>query len=311
MKILSTRWKLSVLGLVIALTSLPLWAGLTYSSSAQLTTIDAIVGDASLVSSQAKPFNIHVRPVRNSISLTNRKPVYFLVQGGLHGNEILTSQFVNWLSSRVQQGKSQLNQLPPNAVIDFLPYANPDAYAKSRYNPRNVNLNRNFDVLWGLTSEPNGKSPFSEPESKAIRALMQHRRYLAAIDVHGYVNWVVAPSSPSAVNITEPAAHLRYSRWLDALQNGMQSLGSNYEIQTPKQLGDGGAFEDWAYWGNNTFAACLEMIGRTRHAINSDRESIDMFERYESFIFQTFSTALKIEEEKLTENKTGGKTPPI
>jgi predicted deacylase len=150
------------------------------------TTI-AEVTSQRLLTSQMRPIPLtSVAIGGNQVSQDPRHQ--FLVQGGLHGNETLTVEFVEWLSERVKQGRSPLNQLPPGSTIDFLPQANPDAFGVSRYNSNRVNLNRNFGVLWGLSLEPNGDKAFSEPETQAIRMLMQSRQYLAAVDIHGYVN---------------------------------------------------------------------------------------------------------------------------
>ena len=86
-----------------------------------------------------------------------------------------------------------LNQIE-NIEIDFIAIANPDAHGKSRLNSNSVNLNRNFGVLWGISKEPPGESAFSEAETKALRKLFNNRKYLSAMDVHGYVNWVVLPT---------------------------------------------------------------------------------------------------------------------
>ncbi|MBF0440909.1 MAG: hypothetical protein HQK54_03305 [Oligoflexales bacterium] len=223
----------------------------------------------------------------------NTEPIRFLIQGGLHGNEILTSKFVIWLAKKTEEGKSLLNSLPENSVIDFIPYANPDAYGLSRYNQNNVNLNRNFSILWGISKEPNGSHPFSEAETTAIRDLMIRREYLAAIDVHGYTNWIVVPSKPkyfTEQNSKEKTD--RYNRWISAVSSHIRNLPS-YELKDDFELGDGGSFEDWAFWSNNTLALCMELSKPLRF-INDHGINKDSFENYESFIYQMFESALQI-----------------
>ena len=178
---------------------------------------------------------------KNSDKSLNRR---FLIQGGLHGNEILTSKFVRWLIERVANNQSPLNEID-NIEIDFIPVANPDSHGKSRLNSNNVNLNRNFGVLWGISKEPPGASAFSEAETKAVKRLFTDRKYLSAMDVHGYVNWIVLPTRLSRNK-------LKYNKWISETRKNIKILPGKYHIKFAGDLGDGGAFEDWAFWHQDT-----------------------------------------------------------
>lgn len=269
-----------------------------------IRTLSSVIGDDSLKSLSGKEFELY--------QYGKDAPHRFLVQGGLHGNEALASHFVVWLARRYARGESMLNLLPKEKVaIDFLPYANPDGTTgDSRYNGRGVNLNRNFGILWGLTRENPGETSFSEPETKAIKKLFQKRKYAAAVDVHGYVNWIVAPSTPAelAERGIKPSRKrvAAYDTWLSALKQEMPLL-SGYQLKTAGKLGDGGAFEDWAFWSEGTFAYCLELESFQRFVksyrrdfndITKDPEvrSVDLFTRYEAFVYRMFDHALKARE---------------
>jgi hypothetical protein len=228
---------------------------------------------------------------------------YLLVQGGLHGDEKGAQQFVVWLAEKYGRGDSLLNQLEKKGVlIDFLPYSNPDGiYEHQRSNHAGVNLNRNFGVLWGVSRENPGKTKFSEPETSAIKGLFRKRKYIAAVDVHGYVNWVVSPSDPKMVGQDKSIRNAkRYLDWTRALALEVKAL-PDYELKTAGQLGDGGAFEDWAFWDQQSYAFCLELKTAERYSTgNSIGEStqssrIDTFIDYEKFIFKMFRHALEIE----------------
>jgi carboxypeptidase T len=53
-----------------------------------------------------------------------------------------------------------------------VPHVNPDGVAAlDRYNANNVDLNRNYDFMWSETEFRPGEGPFSEPETRNIRAL--------------------------------------------------------------------------------------------------------------------------------------------
>lgn len=242
-------------------------------------------------------------------SLTIREPEYrenpdhkayrFYIQGALHGDEILTTVFANWIAKRIEQGQSRLNSLPAGTTIDILPVANPDRHGAHRYNANHVNLNRNFSVLWGLSSEPAGSKQFSEAETKAIKALFQQRKYLAAIDLHGYLNWVVAPSAPTAMRNEILTSNSKiftiYPLWLSSLSQAKKQFLGDYITKTAAELGDGGAFEDWAYWEQGVMSACLELSHRTRFVYDSKTNKIiDSFQNYEAFIAHLFQSAIEI-----------------
>lgn len=256
------------------------------------TSIAAMLDDPALVSTMKKDFPVHT--VAQSGANVDGAPRRFLIQGGLHGNEARTSEFVLWLAKRMAAGKSLLNKIPGNIAVDFLPYANPDSYGHNRYNANQVNLNRNFGVLWGVSREPHGDKAFSEPETKAIRSLMSSRRYLSAIDVHGYINWIVTPSGPSRVGQDSPEQRARYNLWMAAAKDKAAAL-PGYKVKSAGDLGDGGAFEDWAFWKNRSFSVCLEMQSRSRYRKNAAGRIRDTWLGYERFIFDMFQSALKID----------------
>ncbi len=221
----------------------------------------------------------------------------FYIQSRLHGNETGTTTFTAWLMNRISEGKSLLNQLSSDVgesvTFDFLPIANPDgAKSESRLNANQVDLNRNFGVMWGRTSGNPGASAFSEPETAAIKQIIEKGHYTAAVDVHGYVNWVVAPSSYQQVRFSERQVTFEqryiYASWIKSIKSNLTLLNS-YEIKTAGGLGDGGAFEDWAFWRANTLAFCLEVQEV------KDRGNLDAaFEQYERFLYASFKSAIQL-----------------
>jgi len=276
---------------------------------ARRTTVSELTHDAKQRSGAGRELQVIPFTAESGQTLAR-----FLVQGGLHGNEGSTSTFVLWLASRYAQGASLLNQLGPHIGIDFLPYANPDGdQANTRANQHGVNLNRNFGVLWGVSRENPGISSFSEAETRAIRSLFAARNYTAAVDVHGYINWIVVPSAPEAIKALGyqpmPARIVAYHRWRTAFKQEMPVL-PGYQLKTGAALGDGGAFEDWAFWSQGVFAHCLEMERSERFALSYRPDfnhfgdlalralqapKVDSFKRYEAFIYKMFVQALNIQ----------------
>lgn len=306
---LSQRFK----GLALALSLLVSWPAhaneiATSGQVIRVGNLQSFLQDPNLLSNSGRPLQlIRFEPKTKQF---NGARYRFLIQAGLHGNETLTSHFVLWLVQRIRNGESALNTLPEREIsIDFLPFANPDGSAEqSRYNANGVNLNRNFDVLWGVTRENPGTQSFSEPETRAIRRLFAERNYTAAIDVHGYINWIVAPSDPATLaarraNFVPTSAQIQnYLSWHSALKRELSQL-EGYELKTAGELGDGGAFEDWAFWKTGTLAFCLELESIQRYvlrrsAINLEQQNangrVDLFKTYELFITRMFQHAIAI-----------------
>ena len=222
-----------------------------------------------------------------------KHPAKFLIQGGLHGNEKETSRFIMWLTANTSFHQWNINN-GKGVEIHFLPVTNPDTFAQNRYNANSVNLNRNFSVLWGLSKEPPGRAPFSEPETQAIRAMSEAHHYIAAIDIHGYVNWIVTPSSPKALPYPEKNYLIEaYRQWIDIVREKTPKLLPNYLIKTAESLGDGGSFEDWSFWERKAFSVCLELSAPKRY-LKQNHKIVDSYQKYQIYIKTLFVEALKI-----------------
>lgn len=270
------------------LLSVVTWLGLalpTVSKSevirAERTSIDAVLNNPTLLSAEGRRIEmIRIRMHDNS----KNKPAVFL-QGALHGNETLTTEFLHWLTTQVQEKKGSFYKLLTLANLDIIPIGNPDRFGKSRFNSFGVNLNRNFSAFWGISRENFGSMPLSEPETKALNALFTKEQYQIAVDVHGYVNWVVTPSLP-ANEVIDSQTQKAHQSWQQIVVSQMDKLTplAQYRQKTGLGLGDGGAFEDWAFWNHGTFAACLEMASPGRYR-SEEGKTIDSFKIYESFLF--------------------------
>jgi hypothetical protein len=305
---------------------------------AQLIATTALAKDAFGLDSYKKPAealtgpsapyrtkfgnSINVYSIKNEDSKADGSTVRFLVQGGLHGNELLGSEFVGWLATKFAKGDSVLNTLNSgNVEIDFIPFANPDGTIQfTRYNGNKINLNRNFGVLWGTTKENPGPTAFSESETRAIRDLFNKRKYSGSLDVHGYVNWVVIPTSPEDKVEGFPSATreqlANYEKWQKIVRRETTRVMPGYEVKTAGSLGDGGAFEDYAWWGAGVPSACLEVFSEDRFVAQSIAATIfdwitprifvrrsqmngmsDTFLVYESYVHSLFKEAIKLRDD--------------
>jgi len=110
---------------------------------------------------------------------------------------------------------STITHLIDQAVIWVIPMVNPDGHQYSvlmdrlwRKNRRNngdgsfgVDLNRNYGYQWGgpgssgdtFSEIYRGPSPFSEPETQAVRTFLEHQSPQALISYHSYSQLVLYP----------------------------------------------------------------------------------------------------------------------
>lgn len=101
-----------------------------------------------------------------------------VIINGQHGHEkvsvfslyyLVKDMLENWESNSI------LEYLRFNIRFVIIPSANPSGFAaNSRFNNNNVDLNRNYDYQWSIDPSPNkGTAPFSEPETKYIKAILE------------------------------------------------------------------------------------------------------------------------------------------
>ena len=143
---------------------------------------------------------------------------HLLFVGGMHGgyewnSVLLAYEFMDYLEAHP-------DVVPANLSITVIPSANPDGVFKvigkegrftladaptapdvsglGRFNVHGVDLNRNFDCHWKPESTwrskkvSAGTSPFSEPESQAIRTAVTQVQQVAVVFWHSQSNAVYA-----------------------------------------------------------------------------------------------------------------------
>ena len=169
--------------------------------------------------------------------------------------------------------------LVDNREIYFLPCVNPDGYVYNqttnpngggmwRKNRRNngdgstgIDLNRNFDMLWGIDdngSSPNGfdetyrgTAPFSEPETQNVRDFVNSRSIVTQIDYHTYQNLVLYPWGTSYYegdglcddNATFEMIADSMAYWIHTVNNVWYATGTPWQTLYNT---NGGSF-DWEY----------------------------------------------------------------
>lgn len=112
-------------------------------------------------------------------------PINVLILGAIHGDEPTTAVCTQNLIKLLQSDAT----LFAGRRVGIIPIANPDGYAvKSRFNANRVDVNRNFParnfaVARTVVVRP-GKSPASEPETKAILDALSFIKPHLIISIH-------------------------------------------------------------------------------------------------------------------------------
>ncbi|MFZ5482533.1 MAG: DUF2817 domain-containing protein [Myxococcota bacterium] len=111
------------------------------------------------------------------------------VIGGHHGDEgsaiVVTMAVARALSER---------GAPEGVEVWVVPVLNPDGTrAETRFNAADVDLNRNYSLAWDPDEPGAGEGPFSEPETRAMRALARARDFAGGVSLHSgatNIGWV-------------------------------------------------------------------------------------------------------------------------
>jgi protein MpaA len=144
------------------------------------------------------------RQIKISVFGNRRTDRKILVVGCIHGTECAGQAIVRALTSAC---------LAPTVSVWAIPTLNPDGFALgSRLNGRGVDLNRNFSSGWRTNGqrwdrEYSGPRPFSEPETRIARRLIQLLRPDVTIWFHQQTETLVRGWGPS-VKSARRFAHL-------------------------------------------------------------------------------------------------------
>jgi len=192
--------------------------------------------------------------------LNTGAPVWRIVAGH-HGDESSAYQVVlalaDHLSSDDRLG-TEIDDIRDKTSIWIVPFVNPDGVIQgTRYNSRGVDLNRNYSYQWQTTAYRSGTAPFSEPETRHVRAFSHVSLPMAGLSFHsgatniGYVwNWTNAPT-PEHDTLQENAS--LYASVIDDYAF-YSTQGSHWYISYGDQ-------NDWAYGVQGTHDYTVEVSG--------------------------------------------------
>lgn len=229
--------------------------------------------------------NIYALKISDNVSMDEEEAEVLFI-GCHHAREWISVEVPLLLGKYLVENydsNSEIKDLVDRSQIWIVPLLNPDGleysihfYRYWRKNRRDngdgtygVDPNRNYGYKWGIDnsgSSPNsysdvyrGKSPFSEPETQAIRDLFMMRNFQALISYHNYSQVILYPwgytrlASEKDDLLSELAANM---------SNLIQSVnGTIYEFgQASSSLYlTNGDTTDWAFGVYNIPAYTIEL----------------------------------------------------
>ena len=122
-----------------------------------------------------------------------------LLIGSMHGSEANTKDLMSgWVSFL----RANQNLIPTDRTFIIIPNSNPDGVAsENRFNAHKVDLNRNWDTpswqkdsywTYGKVVGGGGTKPFSEPETRALRDLINRENPKITISYHSAAGVIIS-----------------------------------------------------------------------------------------------------------------------
>lgn len=196
-----------------------------------MASITAIL--STLAATLVVGYSVQDRPI--SVVHVRGTGPRILVVGQMHGNEPAGIAVVR-----------ALERARTNADLWLVPTLNPDGLAEAtRQNAHGVDLNRNFPSLWQPIGRPgstyySGPRPFSEPETRAARALILRVRPQLTVWFHQHMDlvWAYGRSTAAGRRYARLAGmRLLHRSWLAGSstnwQNHLRDGGASITVELP------------------------------------------------------------------------------
>jgi hypothetical protein len=156
------------------------------------------------------------------------KVLYTAIHHAREPMSLMETIFYMWYLLENYGTDEEVNYIVDNLQLYFVPCINPDGYVYNgttnpngggmwRKNRRNnggsygVDLNRNYSYQWGTTgasANPNndtyrGPSAFSEPETQAMRWMVQNNHFVTAFNAHTYGSDILFPIGATSAEFAD------------------------------------------------------------------------------------------------------------
>lgn len=182
-----------------------------------LAVTEGIIGITGLISTKTYTYNFktscaRVAGIGTSVEGRGIYAYYYrtgskkvLFYGAIHGSEVNSRNILNkWLDEL----EKNYSKIPSDKTVIVVPTLNPDGVVNaSRFNSNGVDLNRNFAASDWVTGtyfkntfyeNGGGVEPFSEPESQAIRNLINSSYPYLTLAYHSAAGYVIPSTTALA-----------------------------------------------------------------------------------------------------------------
>jgi len=193
------------------------------------------------------------------------------ITGAIHGDEktgaMTALVFLQALTDNYDDSAA-CQYIVNNTELWVIPVVNPDGYVNnSRYNANGVDLNRNLSYMWG----GEGDSPFSEPETQAIRDITMQdwptvadfiNPFTAGLSFHGGSQCFNSPWNYTTTPHPQDYDLMLVQGNAFASSPGIVSyFGSNYDVWVPGAdwYATNGDVNDWSYGECGTIDHTIEV----------------------------------------------------
>lgn len=205
-----------------------------------------------------------------------------------------------WYMLENYESDPQIKAILDETELYFVPCINPDGYnynraqapngggmwRKNRWKnagdqPRGVDINRNYGANWGF--DDTGSSPFelaetfrgvnafSEPETRAIRHIVEENRFSLVLNYHTWGNYLIYPWG----HVLEPNPDFEVFKNIAKVYSGENEflIGNAYE--TVGYFTNGGS-DDWIYQQNpaQTIFSFTPEVGHESEGFWPNKEKI-------------------------------------
>jgi hypothetical protein len=193
-----------------------------------------------------------------------------------HSRELITTEIaMGWIRYLLVNYDKDfyVKTLVDTREIWVVPALNPDGYVRVgngsfevRKNAHEVDLNRNYGYMWGFDNEgssdnPNdetyrGPSPFSEPETQAMKGFVESHSFVTSISWHSGMEVIAYPWVYTKKDTPDNDLYRAMGSYMSAISGypyGNPHDGAVYVAN--------GELDDWLYGIHNVLGFTVEVYG--------------------------------------------------
>ncbi|MEO8548430.1 MAG: M14 metallopeptidase family protein [Kofleriaceae bacterium] len=218
-------------------------------------------------------------PIR-ALEISHGGTLGIVLDGGHHAREWISVMVPACIADRLVAGYAgdpRIRRILDETRFFIAPLVNPDGYRyswttdrywrKNRRGGHGVDLSRNYGVAWGQAGSsadprsPNyrGESPFSEPESRAVRDLFEAHSVAAHVDFHSFSQVIAYPWGYQRV---PPPDRAKFAAIADRMSSAIHGAhGERYRIIPGSEFatGSSGNAGDWSYGTRGALSFLVEL----------------------------------------------------